>query len=161
MLIFKDLFTEDEMMSDSFPYVLEDDVVYKVTTKVITKSEGDYNTAGDDLGEKYDPTSVSVNNLVDAHRLVETPFNKKNFMTYIKGYMTKLKKHLEKENPDRVEGFMKAAQAFVKKIVTDFDQYQFFTGEKMDVDGMVAFLRWDGETPYFYIWKDGLKQEKY
>lgn len=31
----------------------------------------------------------------------------------------------------------------------------------MDVEGMVAFLRWDGETPYFYIFKDGLKQEKY
>jgi len=79
---------DDEMMSDSLPYALEDDVVYKVTTKVrffkdlkigstkytikkmIVKTEGDYNTAGDDLGEKYDPTSTTVNNLVDAHRLV-------------------------------------------------------------------------------------------
>jgi len=149
------------MMSDSFPIALEDDVIYKVTTKIITKTDGDFNTAGDDLGEKYDPSSVSVNNLIDAHRLAETPFNKKNYMTYIKGYMTKLKKHLEKENPSRVEGFMKGAQGFVKKIMAEFDQYQFFTGEKMDVDGMVALLRWDGETPYFYVWKDGLKEEKY
>jgi len=111
---------------------------------MIVKTEGDYNTAGDDLGEKYDPTSTTVNNLVDAHRLVvrffgtpatldhtnflqqETSFNKKNFMTYIKGYMTKLKKHLEKEQPDRVEAFMKGAQGFVKKIVGDFDQYQLY-----------------------------------
>ena len=47
-------------------------------------------------------------------------------MTYIKGYMTKLKKHLEKEQPDRVEAFMKGAQGFVKKIVGDFDQYQLY-----------------------------------
>ena len=91
----------------------------------------------------------------------ETGFNKKNFMTYIKGYMTRLKKHLEANNPSRVEDFMKGAQAFVKKLLGEFDQYQFFTGAKMDVDGMVVFLKWDGETPYFYIWKDGLVKQKY
>lgn len=45
-------------------------VLIRKKMQMIVKTEGDYNTAGDDLGEKYDPSSTTVNNLVDAHRLV-------------------------------------------------------------------------------------------
>jgi len=163
MIIFKDIFSGDELGSDSFPKEVEDEVVYKLTTKLITRTEDAYNLAPDALGEQYDASAVTVNNLIDAHRLVETPFDKKSYMTHIKSYMGKLKKHLEANHPDRVKPFMTGAQAFVKKVIAEIDQYQFFTGEKMDSDAMVALMRYseDGQTPYIYIWKDGIKEEKY
>ncbi|KAL6080602.1 Translationally-controlled tumor protein [Balamuthia mandrillaris] len=164
MKIYKDIFSEDELSSDSFPLTLEDDVVYKIETKLITKTEDGYDMAGDGAGEEtYDSTSTTVNNLVDAHRLVETSFTKASYMTYIKGYMRKLKTHLEQNAPDRVQPFMKGAQEFIKKVVGDFSEYQFFTGESMNPDGMVVLMRYseDGQTPFVYIFKDGCREEKY
>jgi hypothetical protein len=40
--------------------------------------------------------------------------------------------------------------------------YEFYTGESMDPDGMVALLNYreDGVTPYFTFFKDGLAEEK-
>jgi len=164
MKIFKDIISGDEMASDSFPMEVVDDCAYKITTKIITRTEGNYDTAGDGLGEEtYDPTSVSVNNLIDAHRLAETSFDKKSYMTYIKGYMQALKKRIEASNPSRVDAFMKGAQAFVKKVMADFSEYSFYTGESMNPDAMVALLRYseDGQTPYIYLFVDGLREEKY
>ncbi len=61
---------DDEVASDAIPFVVEDEVVLKFTTKMITKVEGSYDMAGDDAGEKYDSTSETVNNLIDAHKLM-------------------------------------------------------------------------------------------
>ena len=41
-----------------------------------------------------------------------------------------------------------------------FDEYQFYMGESMDPDGMHILVEWEGETPYFYFFKDGLIDEK-
>merc|ERR1712070_963901 len=153
MKIFKDIFTEDELASDVYPVELEDDVILKFTTKLITRTEG-----------TYDSTSTTVNNLVDAHKLIATDFTKKSYMTHIKDYMARLLKKLEAENPSRVPAFKKGAQGFVKKVIADFDEYTFYQGEKMDIDnGMIVLSRYseDGQTPYFFMWKDGMIEEKY
>lgn len=121
--------------------------------------------AGDGGGEEtYDSTSTTVNNLVDAHKLIATDFTKKSYMTHIKDYMARLLKKLEAENPSRVPAFKKGAQGFVKKVIADFDEYTFYQGEKMDIDnGMIVLSRYseDGQTPYFFMWKDGMNEEKY
>lgn len=165
MKIFKDIFTEDELASDVYPVELEDDVILKFTTKLITRTEGNYDMAGDGGGEEtYDSTSTTVNNLVDAHKLIATDFTKKSYMTHIKDYMARLLKKLEAENPSRVPAFKKGAQGFVKKVIADFDEYTFYQGEKMDIDnGMIVLSRYseDGQTPYFFMWKDGMIEEKY
>merc|ERR1711941_239325 len=157
MKIFKDIFTEDELASDVYPVELEDDVILKFTTKLITRTEGNYDMAGDGGGEEtYDSTSTTVNNLVDAHKLIATDFTKKSYMTHIKDYMARLLKKLEAENPSRVPSF--------KKVAADFDEYTFYQGEKMDIDnGMIVLSRYseDGQTPYFFMWKDGMIEEKY
>lgn len=49
-------------------------------------------------------------------------------MAYIKGYMARVKKHLEENNPSRVQPFMAAAQNFIKKVIGKFDDYSFYTG---------------------------------
>jgi len=83
-------------------------------------------------------------------------------MSYIKGYMGALKAKLQETKPERVDAFMKGAQTVVKNILAKFDEFEFYTGESMNPDGMVLLKFWkDGATdPTFWIWKDGLVEEK-
>lgn len=64
--------------------------------------------------------------------------------------MKAVKAKLETTNPERVPVFEKAAAGFAKKVVGNFKNYEFYTGESMDTEGMVALLdyREDGVTPY-------------
>jgi len=171
MKIFKDIFTNDEIGSDSYPIQELDDVVIELQAKMITKSDsGDYNIGanasaegGGEEDEGYDSSSVTVNNVVDAHRLQPTQFDKKSYMAYIKNYVQKLLKKLQAEKPERAPAFQKSVQAFVKKILDNFKDYDFYVGENgLDLDGMVIlmFYKEDGVTPYFYFFKDGLIEEK-
>lgn len=47
-------------------------------------------------------------------------------MAYIKGYMARVKKHLEENNAARVAPFMAAAQNFIKKVIAKFDDYSLY-----------------------------------
>lgn len=51
-------------------------------------------------------------------------------------------------------------QAYAKKMLANFKDYEFFTGESMDPDGMVVLMNYreDGITPYMIFWKDGLRE---
>ena len=49
--------------------------------------------------------------------------SKPEFMSYIKGYLKKLKERLSTTKPERVDGFMKGAQEFIKVIVGKFEEY--------------------------------------
>jgi len=169
MLIFKDALNGDELFSDSFPIKEIDGIVYEIETKVGTKTEtGNYNIgsnpSADGAGEDdaVEAVTQTVNNLVDSCRLMQTVFDKKSYMVYIKGYMKKLLDYIKEHNPSRTEAFQKGAQEFVKKILSKFDEYTFYTGESMDPEAMVAlmFYKEDGITPYFYFFKDGVIEEK-
>jgi len=83
-------------------------------------------------------------------------------MAYIKTYMSTLLNKLKDTNPDRVSAFQKGSSAFVKKVLGDFNNYDFYTGESMTIDAMVVLKSYkeDGITPYFYFFKDGLLEEK-
>lgn len=54
--------------------------------------------------------------------------------------MKTVKAHLEKTNPERVAAFEKGAQDLAKKIVGNFKDYEFYVGESMNPEGMVALL---------------------
>lgn len=54
--------------------------------------------------------------------------------------MKAVKAHLQETNPERVEAFEKGAAAFAKKIIGNFKDYEFYVGESMNPDGMVALL---------------------
>jgi hypothetical protein len=133
---------------------------------MITLEEGDIdigaNPSAEGGDEGVESTSQTVNNVVHSFRLVETQFDKKSYMTYIKGYMKALKKELQETKPERVEAFEKGAASLVKRILTNFKDYEFYTGESMNPDGMVALLNYreDGVTPFFTFFKDGLKEIK-
>eukprot|EP01083_Nonionella_stella_P134545 409335_1 len=101
MIIFKDIFNGDELCSDVYPNEIIESCIVKVTGKRVTKVEGgDYGIGGDEEdGGVAEATSVSVINVVDVHKLCETNFDKKSFMSYIKSYVKRLLGHLKENNP--------------------------------------------------------------
>ncbi|KAH8118571.1 translationally controlled tumor-associated [Phellopilus nigrolimitatus] len=168
MLLYSDIISEDEMFSDAFPMKLVDDIVYEVDCQLITvKAGADIDIGANPSAEEQEEAAgeegaTQINNVVHSFRLQSTAFDKKGFLTYLKGYMKAVKTKLQETNPERVEAFEKGAQGFAKKVVGNFKDYEFYTGEGMNPDGMVALLNYreDGVTPYFTFWKDGVKEIK-
>lgn len=167
MLIFKDIVSGDELLSDAYGIKTVDEVVYEVDSSIINLKPGadidiGANPSAEDGDEALEDGTISTNNVVYSFRLQETSFDKKSFVTYIKGYMKKVKAELAEKNPDAVAVFEKGAATYVKKIVANFKDYEFFTGESMDPDGMVVLLNYreDGTTPYLIYWKHGLSEDK-
>lgn len=95
------------------------------------------------------------------HLLQEISFTKEAYEKYIKR-LYEIKGKLEEQRPERVKPFMTGAAEQIKHILANFKNYQFFIGENMNPDGMVALLdyREDGVTPYMIFFKDGLEMEK-
>jgi len=166
MLLYSDILSGDEMFSDAYPLKEVDDIVYEVNCQLVIVSEGNVDIGANPSAEEQEEAladgAQQVNNVVHGFRLQSTSFDKKSYLQYLKGYMKRIKTKLEETNPDRVAAFEKKAQDYAKKIVANFKDYEFYTGESMDVDGMIALLnfREDGTTPYFTFWKDGLREMK-
>ncbi|KAJ1835822.1 hypothetical protein IWW55_000882 [Coemansia sp. RSA 2706] len=166
MIIFKDILNGDELFSDAFEPIEIGKVAMEVDCKMVPVGGEDINTganaSAEEAGEQLEDSVQTVNNVVYSGRLQETQFDKKSYMTYIKGYMKAVKAKLAETNPDRIPDFEKEAAALVKKILGNFKDYEFYVGESMDPDGMVALLNYreDGVTPYFTFFRDGLKEEK-
>lgn len=83
-------------------------------------------------------------------------------MAYIKEYMKAIQAYLQSKKPERLPIFEKGAAGYVKKVLGNFSNYGFFTGENMNPEGMTVLYEEaaDGKT-YMIYWKDGLKAEKY
>ncbi|KAJ7228616.1 Mss4-like protein [Mycena pura] len=166
MLLYEDILTGDEMFSDAFPVKVVDDVVYEVDCSMMVVKDGEVdigaNPSAEEQDEALEDGAKQVNNVIHSFRLQATAFDKKAYLACLKGYMKAVKTKLQETQPDRVEAFEKGAAAFAKKIVGGFKDYEFYTGESMNPDGMVALLNYreDGITPYFTFWKDGLKVVK-
>ncbi|KAG8745789.1 hypothetical protein FRC10_007051 [Ceratobasidium sp. 414] len=184
MLLYEDIITGDEVCSDAFPMKLVDDIVYEVDCAMIIVKEGEVNIgiyldplpypplsitvlttmpganpSAEEAEEALADGATQVNNVVHSHRLQSTTFDKKGYLGYLKGYMKAVKAKLPE---GRVEAFEKGAAAYAKKIVANFKDFEFYIGESMNPDGIVLLLNYraDGVTPYFTIWKDGLKEVK-
>jgi hypothetical protein len=167
MYIYKDLFSGDELFSDSFPVELVNDVVYKVKGKMRTDTyDIDENAIGGNASaegggdESSETASKQGVDIVMNSRLVEYTLSKKDYMTHIKEYMARVKKSLSESKPAEVDIFQKNVQAFVKDVIGNYKEYQLFCGETMAPDGMLALMKWDEETPYMYFFKHGLEEEK-
>lgn len=72
---------------------------------------------------------------------------------------------LEEKSPDQVEVFKTNMNKVMKDILSRFKDLQFFTGESMDCDGMVAMLEYRDingvSTPVMMFFKHGLEEEKF
>jgi len=170
MIIYKDLFGgNDEMASDTYKCKIVDEVLLEIEGKSITYVPGKLddalfggNASAEGGMEETEEETITGCNIVLAHRLSETFFDKKAFTVFIKEFMKKTLKHLEANNPERAAIFKAQAQGAVKKILGSFKEWQFFTGESMDPEGSMALMNYreDGITPYIWLFIDGLDQEK-
>ncbi|KAM4796094.1 translationally-controlled tumor protein [Rhinophrynus dorsalis] len=171
MIIYKDILTGDEMFSDIYKIIEScNGLCYEVEGKMVSRSEGGIddaliggNASAECPDEGTDVTTITGVDIVLNHKLQETSFSKDSYKSYIKDYMKAIKAKLEEKHPDRVKPFMTGAAEKVKAILGNFKNYQFFIGEGMNPDGMVALLdfREDGITPYLTFFKDGLELEKF
>jgi len=172
MKVFTDVFTNDELLSDSYPMKIVDDVYWEVEGKSITISHDiDESLIGGNKpppGSEEEAPSVESSatkgiNVVLNHKLVETPFDKNSFKDWIKTYSKKLKEYLQENAPERVQPFQTNMAKVAKEILSRFDEYRFYLGENMNIDGLVIleFYKEDGITPYFMYFKDGLNEVKY
>jgi len=169
MLLYIDILTGDEMFSDAYDVVDTDDKTsFEVNCDMITIKEGDVdigaNASAEEVEEELEAGASVVNNVIHSMHLQPTSFDKKSYMVYLKDYMKNLKKALVEagKTEDEVKDFEKRAQGLAKKVLGNFKDYEFYTGENMNPDGMVALLNYreDGTTPYFIFWRDGLKETK-
>ncbi|XP_043464008.1 translationally-controlled tumor protein homolog [Leptopilina heterotoma] len=172
MRIYKDLFTGDEMFSDTYKIKLIDEVLYEVYGKLITRTEGEIHLAGSNPSaeggdEGSDMNCESGVDVVLNHRLSECfAFgDKKSYTLYLKDYMKRLIEKLQEKHPEEVDKFKTNTSKVVKELMGRFKELQFFTGESMDIDGMVAMLEYrdiDGQSvPVLMCFKHGLEEEKF
>ncbi|XP_078002198.1 translationally-controlled tumor protein homolog [Phascolarctos cinereus] len=165
MIIYRDLTSHDEMFSDIYKIrEIANGLCLEVEGKVVSRTEG---TIDDSLiggnasaegpeGEGTDATVITGVDIVINHHLQETSFTEESYRKYIKDYMKSIKGRLEEHKPDRVKPFMMGAAEQIKHILANFKNYQFFIGENMNPDVMVALLdfREDGVTPYMISFKE-------
>lgn len=167
MKIFTDIISGDELLSDAYDLKLVDDVVYEADCAMIQLRNGidvdiGANASAEEAAEDLDDGVQIVNNVVNNFGLQPTAFDKKSFVTYIKDYLKAVKGKLSEIAPDQIEVFEKGAQAYVKKVIGSFKDWEFYTGESMNPEAMVVMLNYreDGTTPYVVIWKHGVREVK-
>ncbi|KAF2431581.1 microtubule/calcium-binding protein [Tothia fuscella] len=169
MIIYKDILTDDEIISDSYDLKEVDGAVYEADGRKITVGNDNIdigaNPSAEDGGDDaVEDTSATVLDIAHSFRLQETQFDKKGYLTYLKGYMKKVKEAMKAKGADEAEvkDFESKAGAYAKKIIANFKDYEFLIGESMDPDGMVILLNYreDGTTPYVTVWKHGLIEMK-
>eukprot|EP00331_Platyophrya_macrostoma_P008552 CAMPEP_0176432782 /NCGR_PEP_ID=MMETSP0127-20121128/15590_1 /TAXON_ID=938130 /ORGANISM="Platyophrya macrostoma, Strain WH" /LENGTH=173 /DNA_ID=CAMNT_0017815001 /DNA_START=17 /DNA_END=538 /DNA_ORIENTATION=- len=173
MKVFYDVFSNDELFSDSYkPTPMFDGVGYEVQSKLVVKGVGDIDigrgsqfggTDEDDQG--VEDKAEKVNDIVDGFKYTETVFNKSDYTTYIRAYLKKLKTHLEEKNPDRVAGFMAGAKEMVGWINKNFDEFQFYLGESNEMENAMIILAYyknpEDMAPHFVYFADGLRAQTF
>ena len=167
MLLYQDLLTGDELLSDSFPYKeLFNGILWEVEGKWVIQGAVDVDIGanpsaeGGGEDEGVDDQAVKVVDIVDTFRLQEQPaFDKKQFMAYIKKYIKTLTAKLPE---DRQEHFKKNVEPAVKWLISKLSDLQFFVGESMSDDGTMVFAYYkDGAAdPTFIYFADALKEVK-
>merc|ERR1712062_672365 len=171
MKIYEDVFTGDEMFSDTYPIKLVENCLWELTGKHISRTQDDIQLAGsnasaEEADEGTDAASESGVDIVLNHRLVETGFgSKKDYTVYLKDYMKKVIAYLEENDmKDQVDGFKKNIQAVMGDLLKKFKDLQFFTGESMNPDAMILMVEYrdvDGEErPIIMGFKHGLREVK-
>lgn len=119
----------DELLSDSFPYKeILNGILWEVEGKWVVQGAVDVNIGanpsaeGGDEDEGVDDQTVKVVDIVDTFRLQEQPpFDKKQFVTYIKRYIKQLTPKLDEE---KQEFFKKNVEAATKYLLSKLSDLQ-------------------------------------
>ncbi|RXG54381.1 Translationally-controlled tumor protein-like [Armadillidium vulgare] len=157
------------MFTDTYKFEEVDGAFYRVIGKNITVQEGDIqldgaNPSAEEADEGTESSSQSGVDVVMYMRLQETGFpGKKDFLLCMKSYLKSLKEKLESEKPGSSDK-LPTIQKPLTELLKNFKDLQFFTGESMNPDGMIAIMDYkdiDGEErPVIYFPILGLVEEK-
>ncbi|KAG6588561.1 translationally-controlled tumor protein homolog isoform X1 [Cucurbita maxima] len=167
MIVYQDQLTGDELLSDSFPYKeIENEMLWEVEGKWIVQGAVDVDIGanpsaeGGEEDECVEEEAVKVVDIVDTFRLQEQPpFDKKQFITYMKRYIKLLTPKLDEE---KQEVFKKHIPEATKFLLSKINDLQFFVGEGMHDDAALVFAYYkEGATdPTFIYIAYGLKEVK-
>ncbi|XP_020102405.1 translationally-controlled tumor protein homolog [Ananas comosus] len=167
MLVYQDLLTGDELLSDSFPYEeIENGMLWEVEGKWVVQGAVDVDIGanpsaeGAEEDEGVDDQAAKVVDIVDTFRLQEQPsFDKRQFVTFMKRYIKLLAPKLDDEKQAL---FKKHIEGATKYLLSKLSDLQFFVGESMHDDGSLVFAYYkDGATdPTFLFFAYGLKEVK-
>ncbi|KAM7259121.1 hypothetical protein ACFE04_014862 [Oxalis oulophora] len=167
MLVYQDLLTGDELLSDSFPYTeIENGVLWEVEGKWVAQGAVDVDIGanpsaeGADDDEGVDDSVQKVVDIVDTFRLQEQPtFDKKQFVAYIKKFIKSLIPKLE---GDKAAEFKKGVEGATKYLLSKIKDLQFFVGESMHDDSTLVFAYYkeDALDPTFIYFAHSLKEVK-
>ncbi|MFF8771019.1 translationally-controlled tumor protein [Kitasatospora sp. NPDC015120] len=159
MKLYKDVFSGDELLSDTFP-IKEDGVCYVVEGQYIDRPHNTVDIGAAAEEEDTESTYRRVLNVVDRHRLVAASYDKKTYTGHIRAYVKRLS---EKVPADERATWQQQANEWAKTVLADFDSYQCYTGESNDPEAMVVLMKFseDGKTPFLYYIRHGLKTEAF
>jgi len=173
MKIYKCIFTGTEVVCDNDrPFPIVDDCVYAIQGRYVEIGGEDYGLGAnvDDeaaegaTADTLDNGKQKVVDVVHFNRLVETCYDKKAYMAHIKAYLKAVNEKIKAVDEEASAKFMSNAQVFIKKVIADFGEYQFFLPPLSDdanpEESIVILGRWEGETPTYYFWKDGLHGQR-
>ncbi|CAM9477613.1 unnamed protein product [Ascophyllum nodosum] len=175
MIVFKDLISADEMMTDAFPQkpVIDDDGneiegLFEVDSAMMVKGTDNVDIGCGDAfggGEEVDDSVEKVNNVIDSFKYTEVPFGSKTELRdYLKDYMKSVRAKLkEKGTPQpEIKQFMAQAPAICKFLLGKFSDMQTFAGESMTSEGGMAFgyYKEGAHNPTFVYISKALDAEK-
>lgn len=180
MIVYRDIISGDEMLSDAFPLkpVLDEngEVVEGLMyceSRNIQKGGGDIdigcgNSFGGGGGEDdagVDDTVQTVNNVIDSFQYTETQVGGVgDFKAWIKEYMNAVRQKMRESGKEReqIQAFMGQAPNIAKYLLKNFADLQFYLGPAFDPTTMVFARYADGATtPNFYFIMGGFVQEKF
>jgi hypothetical protein len=179
MLVYRDLISGDEMISDSFKLLPVKDENGEVIeglmmceSKNIVKGGenidigcGNSFGGGGEEDEGVDDQQVTVNNIIDNFQYTETQIGTPNdFKNWIKEYMNAVRTKLREAGKPKefIQAFMGNAPKIATFFLKNFNEVQFYLGPSFCADSMVFSIYSEGATtPNFYYIMAGLKEEKF
>ena len=90
VVIYKDVFSGDELFTDAFDITVVDDFFLEIDGKMMLEGGDEIDIGGNDSAEgggEDGEEAVKVCNVVSAGRLQETNFGKKDYVAMYKGFM--------------------------------------------------------------------------
>ncbi|KRX73583.1 Translationally-controlled tumor -like protein, partial [Trichinella sp. T6] len=176
MIIYRDLFSGDELCSDTFPMKVVNDVVFEFTGKHVVRKLGEVtlegaNPSAEEFDEGTEEQLESGIDIVLNHQLMEMPMYQdiKIFKDWIKEYMKKLVEKMKSdgESEESISNFKKNMQEYVSSLLKKdrFKELQFFSGPGDNAaEGQLAIVEYrqvsDTEQPIVMLIKQGLTVEK-
>lgn len=175
MRIYKDIITGDEMFTDSNPIKLVDDCLYEVSCTHVTRREGEIVLAGSNPSAEEEGGDGGADEHVESgldlvlnQRLQSTQFNKADYKTYLKTYTKSLLEKWKEMglNDEQLAEYKEKFMTAIKKVLPKLDDVEFYVGESINPDGMVALLEYrdkpdgSGEEALMLFYKHGLEDEK-